>query len=225
MSRLMTDGEIRTSYRQAKNPKKQIGILAQLNQCSKEEICRIIAGEPAEKSPGVEPQPVKQRKQRAKLDAEIKKKIAAEYLAGGITRDEIARLYGISPQTVSNIVQKYKKNNTTEKDPQEPIQENKEKEPPTLPCHQPTLPVSGQPPKESSCVQKSSEKDEAVETTTRTIDSLFNAVDALMAQTEREYADFENIAIIKSEYSTNCIVEKDGIRIDVQKLNTKEKKQ
>ena len=56
----------------------------------------------------------------------------------------------------------------------------------------------------------------------KTIDGLFNAVDALMAQTEREYADFENIAIIKSEYSTNCIIEKDGIRIDVEKKNIKE---
>ena len=40
----MTEGEIRASYRQAKDKKKQIGILADLNSCPKEEIKRILEG-------------------------------------------------------------------------------------------------------------------------------------------------------------------------------------
>ena len=38
----MTDGEIVASYRQAKLPLKQIGILADLNQCGKKEIVEIL---------------------------------------------------------------------------------------------------------------------------------------------------------------------------------------
>ena len=38
----MTDSEIRTSYRQALNPKEQIKILAELNDCSKNRIEYIL---------------------------------------------------------------------------------------------------------------------------------------------------------------------------------------
>lgn len=38
----MTPYEIRQNYKEAKSKKKQIGILADLNQCSKEEIKRIL---------------------------------------------------------------------------------------------------------------------------------------------------------------------------------------
>lgn len=211
MSRLMTDGEIRTSYNQAKDKKKQIGILADLNQCSKEEIQRIISGEPAENLDGFEPLPVKRRP--AKLDAETQKKIAMEYLAGGIKRDAIAEKYGISLQTVTNYVARYKKSQSIKTHP--PAQKPKGT-PRALPSP---------PPSTGSGDQKSQKAPKTSAKITRAIDSLFDVVNALMAQTERECADFENIAIIKSEYSTNCIVEKDGIRIDVQKLNKKEKKQ
>lgn len=40
----MTEAEIRKSYREAANPQKQVVILAQLNQCSREEISRIVDG-------------------------------------------------------------------------------------------------------------------------------------------------------------------------------------
>ena len=40
----MSDDEIRTSYRQAKDPVKQIKILAQLNCCSVQDIKEIIKG-------------------------------------------------------------------------------------------------------------------------------------------------------------------------------------
>lgn len=38
----MTNGEIITSYRQAKDKKKQIEVLADLNMCSKDEIVEIL---------------------------------------------------------------------------------------------------------------------------------------------------------------------------------------
>ena len=39
---LMTEQEIRTSYREAKKQKRQIKILAQLNCCSQEYIKKIL---------------------------------------------------------------------------------------------------------------------------------------------------------------------------------------
>lgn len=40
--RTMTDGEIVTSYRQAKDKREQIGILADLNLMTKEKVCEIL---------------------------------------------------------------------------------------------------------------------------------------------------------------------------------------
>ena len=40
--RAMTDGEIVTSYRQAKDKREQIGILADLNLMTKEKVCEIL---------------------------------------------------------------------------------------------------------------------------------------------------------------------------------------
>lgn len=40
----MTDNEIRLSYKNALNPKRQIQILAQLNACSKNRIEKILFG-------------------------------------------------------------------------------------------------------------------------------------------------------------------------------------
>ena len=47
MSGTMTDGEVVTSFRQAKNKREQIGILSELNLCSKSDILNILcaAGE------------------------------------------------------------------------------------------------------------------------------------------------------------------------------------
>lgn len=47
MSGTMTDGEVITSFRQAKNKREQIGILSELNLCSKSDILNILcaAGE------------------------------------------------------------------------------------------------------------------------------------------------------------------------------------
>lgn len=48
---IMTNEEICRDYRAAKAPQKQIGILAELNQCDKERIKRILI-EGGEKLPG-----------------------------------------------------------------------------------------------------------------------------------------------------------------------------
>lgn len=39
---IMTDGEIERSYRLASDPKKQIGILADLNGCNKKDIKAVL---------------------------------------------------------------------------------------------------------------------------------------------------------------------------------------
>lgn len=44
----MTAGEIAASYRQAAKPKAQIGVLAELNVCSKERILEVLAAEGVE---------------------------------------------------------------------------------------------------------------------------------------------------------------------------------
>lgn len=46
----MTDDEIRRDYNAAKNKKKQLGILAQLNCCSVAEIKDIVLGTPKAKA-------------------------------------------------------------------------------------------------------------------------------------------------------------------------------
>ena len=51
----MSVGEIKRSYKQAKNKVQQIGILADLNSCSHEEIEKIIAEEDERRIPVPEP--------------------------------------------------------------------------------------------------------------------------------------------------------------------------
>lgn len=50
----MSVGEIKRSYDEAKNKKTQIGILAELNCCTKEEIVKIIDAENRRKEKPVE---------------------------------------------------------------------------------------------------------------------------------------------------------------------------
>ena len=51
--RMMTAAEIKRSYEQAKNPEKQIRLLAELNDCSEDDIRELleIKEEPAEVEP------------------------------------------------------------------------------------------------------------------------------------------------------------------------------
>lgn len=137
MSGTMTDGEVVTSFRQAKNKREQIGILSELNLCSKSDILNILcaAGEdvsdyisgrpkkkPAEKKSGA-PAADAEAEASAPPDgvpAVPKSKSTHKWTAGddgilcalraeGKSEREIARAIGCSRQAVQWHVSKLKK--------------------------------------------------------------------------------------------------------------------
>lgn len=89
---MMTDGEIRTSYRQAKDQKEQIKILSELNACSVDRICEIL---------GIE---VPRRKNTVKYlphkwtDEDIR--ILYNMLRSGYGYAEIGEIIGVSKTAV-----------------------------------------------------------------------------------------------------------------------------
>ena len=97
---IMTEGEIRTSYRQAADKDKQIEILADLNAVPKSEIERILFGEPTTPEP-----PAKCK--RTSLDKETQEKIAREHLEDGVSMKELAEKYGRTTASIRNYINKY----------------------------------------------------------------------------------------------------------------------
>lgn len=49
----MTAGEIKRSYEEAKNKGRQVRILAELNNCSQDEIRTVLSGEDKRKQPAI----------------------------------------------------------------------------------------------------------------------------------------------------------------------------
>lgn len=82
----MTVDEIVTSYRQAKNPQLQIGVLADLNVCTRKEIKDLLAEAGALKAP-----PEKKGGRPATFDTELARRLWSE----GLTDTEIAAQLGI----------------------------------------------------------------------------------------------------------------------------------
>lgn len=91
---MMTDGEIRTSYRQAKNQKAQIKILAELNACSVAEICDILGVEPPKRTGGRKYLPHKW------TDEDLR--ILYNMLRSGYSYTDIGRVIGVSKVAVIN---------------------------------------------------------------------------------------------------------------------------
>lgn len=111
MSGTMTDGEVITSFRQAKNKREQIGILSELNACSKSDILNILcaAGEdvsnyisgmpkkkPAEKKDGA---PAEART-AARRWSEDEETILREGCFAGGSCGDIARALGRTEKSV-----------------------------------------------------------------------------------------------------------------------------
>lgn len=111
MSGTMTDGEVITSFRQAKNKRDQIGILSELNACSRSDILNILcaAGEdvsdyisgmpkkkPAEKKDGA---PAEARPAARRWSEDEVTILREGCLAGGVCGD-IAHALGRSEQSV-----------------------------------------------------------------------------------------------------------------------------
>lgn len=82
----MTVDEIVTSYRQAKNPQLQIGVLADLNVCTRKEIKDLLAEAGALKAP-----PEKKGGRPVTFDTELARRLWGE----GLTDTEIADQLGI----------------------------------------------------------------------------------------------------------------------------------
>lgn len=90
-------GEIRTAYRDAADPKKQIGILADLYCTTKQEICRVL---------GIEAPP--KRKTRS-YDQAVKKDVVKAVLLGGVSYKDAAEKFGVPYGNVSAWVQAARK--------------------------------------------------------------------------------------------------------------------
>ena len=82
----MTVDEIVTSYRQAKNPQLQIGVLADLNVCTRKEIKDLLAEAGALKAP-----PENKGGRPVTFDTELARRLWGE----GLTDTEIAAQLGI----------------------------------------------------------------------------------------------------------------------------------
>lgn len=82
---LTTDqiGEIRTAYREAANPKKQIGILADLYCTTKQEIRKVLG------------LPETSKKERRSYGAEEKEKVVKAVLQEGLSHRAAAKQCGV----------------------------------------------------------------------------------------------------------------------------------
>lgn len=107
MSGTMTDGEVITSFRQAKNKREQIGILSELNLCSKSDILNILCAAGEDVSDYISGRPKKKPAEKksgapaaARRWSEDEVTILREgCLAGGACGD-IARALGRTEQSV-----------------------------------------------------------------------------------------------------------------------------
>ena len=82
---LEQEADIRASYRDAKNPQKQIDILADLYACKKEDILKVL---------GLKPAPKKKQTMRS-YDQAVKNDAVKAVLLEGLTRREAAEKYGV----------------------------------------------------------------------------------------------------------------------------------
>lgn len=92
--------EIRASYKDAKNPEKQIGILADLYVCKKEDIIEVLRMESASKKAK---EPLNSYDQAAK-DSAVKAVILE-----GMTHREAAEKYGVPFSNMTKWVQRARK--------------------------------------------------------------------------------------------------------------------
>ena len=90
-------GEIRTAYRDAAEPKKQIGILADLYCTTKQEICRVLE---------IEEPP---KKKARSYDQAVKKDVIKAVLLEGISYKDAAEKFGVPYGNVSAWVQAARK--------------------------------------------------------------------------------------------------------------------
>lgn len=105
--------EIRVQYRDAADKRKQIGILADLYACSKEDILNALDLD-AEKDATVRSESAVQKKKRIvrSYDQAVKKDVVKAVLLGDNTHEAVAERFGIPLSTVTHWVQMAKKAQT-----------------------------------------------------------------------------------------------------------------
>lgn len=108
----MTAAEIRKMYRDAKNKKKQLCILAELNGCKPADIRAIINGETDELPP------LKATKKYSHLTEEDKQKILQLYREG-ISKSEIGRRTGRSESSITKTIKEAEMTFTEEQTPEQ----------------------------------------------------------------------------------------------------------
>lgn len=103
----MTANEIRRSYAEAKYPKEQIKILADLNLCKREDIVAIIEHKtdklPKNNTPK-KPQPEVDMKKM--LPSEICREIAKLYETGKYSTRKLADMFSFSQSGIYRIIKK-----------------------------------------------------------------------------------------------------------------------
>ena len=99
----MTAYEIRQSYANAKYPKEQIKILAQLNLCTQDDIKAILEHKTDElPPPGSKPK--KQSNRKPRISPEVWQEINEKYKSGEYTQKKLDEMYGVSQATLSNHI-------------------------------------------------------------------------------------------------------------------------
>ena len=99
--------EIRSMYRSAKNQKAQIGILAQLYLCEKDEIMEVLKSA-GEKLPEMATAEGKKRIVRS-YDQAVRDQAVKAVLLEGMTQTAAAERFGVTQTTLSTWVQKARK--------------------------------------------------------------------------------------------------------------------
>ncbi len=102
--------EIRVQYRDAADKRKQIGILADLYACGKEDILNALNLD-TENDTTVRSEPAAQKKKRIvrSYDQAVKKDVVKAILLDGNTHEAVAERFGIPLSTVTHWVQRAKK--------------------------------------------------------------------------------------------------------------------
>ena len=103
--------EIRSMYRSAKNQKAQIGILAQLYLCEKDEIMEVLksAGEKLpEMASGKKMETDRKKRIVRSYDQAVRDQAVKAVLLEGMTQMAAAERFGVPQKNISNWVQKAK---------------------------------------------------------------------------------------------------------------------
>lgn len=186
---LMTDDEVRSSYRQAADKAQQIGILAELNGVTKADIEQILFGA-STTAPLPPPEPRKYKRH----DEATQEKIARDHLEAGLSVKAISEKYDVSVPSVKKYIEKYRNKLTADQIPDQTEVET-------------ATPIE-KPEKRS---------DDPVKMGNKTMGLLFDAINALLERAENDCAGYDEIIITKSSQRISFVMEKSGVSVNISK--------